>query len=168
MYQKGKTMKEIRLELNAPNACKRWTETEEEDMIKELQSGLSHEEISQKHGRTIGGICTRLKDIAIKMMKEEGKSLEYVSNFIKMDESEIEESIMKRKNKKSPRKEIMIQNNDMNQIMIELQDIKKLLHNLDEKISKIVETETKKIQTNRNMISQSSYSNNMHMFIKQD
>lgn len=144
MYQKGKTINEMRLEFNAPNACKRWTKIEEDDMIKELRAGFSHEDISQKHGRTMGGICIRLQDIAIKMMNEEGKSLKDVSNFTKLDENRIQESIMRRKNKKSPPKKTDIdkeQHNDIQNvdtsvmIMNELQDIKEMLHNLFEKIN---------------------------------
>ena len=99
MIQKEK-FDEVRLKLNAPCAYKQWTENEDRDLIELLHNGKSHEEISQKHQRTIGAINSHLKKIAMKMITEENKSLKDASDFVRMDEFIIHEALLRKKNKK--------------------------------------------------------------------
>ena len=49
------------------NSGKKWTDSEEFDLIGELNNNVSLETISQNHGRTVGGIKSRQRLIAYKM-----------------------------------------------------------------------------------------------------
>ena len=48
-----------------PRAYEIWTSKEEEDLIREFQSGLNPYELAKKHGRGIGGIHSRLKKLGL-------------------------------------------------------------------------------------------------------
>ena len=51
-----------------PEGCENmgaaWRESEIEELLEEVRDGQTYEEIAKTHKRTVGGIITRLKDIA--------------------------------------------------------------------------------------------------------
>ena len=51
---------------------KAWTDSEEKQLLDELASNIDVQTIAERHGRTIGGINSRIRDMSYKM---------YISNF---------------------------------------------------------------------------------------
>ena len=46
---------------------KTWSVTEEEQLLKEIADNLDNETIAANHARTVGGIISRVKEVAYKM-----------------------------------------------------------------------------------------------------
>ena len=92
-------------DIDLPPSCgNRWSDNEEKELLDELSRNIDIEKIAQKHGRTIGGISARIRDIAYKM---------YISNFTfdkiieatKLTREQINEIIEKKEKIKEERKE---------------------------------------------------------------
>ena len=54
----------------------KWTHEEEMQLVDLLESGKDIDSIAKKHKRTTGGINARMKDIAVRMIEKDGKSME--------------------------------------------------------------------------------------------
>ena len=128
----------------------KWTEEEEIDLINKLKDNNTIEEISRQHDRTTGGIISRIKIIAYKLIKE-GKSIDYIKNITKLSEEEIKtiktekelELSQKRKIKETEIKQIKYEINNINKPEISLDDIMDILlkinknNNIDDKLDNI-------------------------------
>ena len=82
-----------------PNIGKPWTTEQENLLLKRVAEGKNHEELSIEFGRTTGGICSRLRQIACEMIGF-GKSIEYAMEKTKLSKEVIKESLDKRSSAK--------------------------------------------------------------------
>jgi len=69
----------------------RWTTDEERQLLLELKDGHKINEIAEHHGRTVGGIVSRQKVIALKML-EEGRPLAQVCKLTRLTEDVIQQA----------------------------------------------------------------------------
>jgi hypothetical protein len=67
---------------------KKWLATEDEQLLKKISENLSHDEIAVKHRRTASAIKSRLLLLACNMHKD-NKTLEFISDKIKIDVTEL-------------------------------------------------------------------------------
>ena len=81
-----------------------WTTEQENTLIKRISDGKTHEEISKEFGRTVGGIKSRLKQIACDMV-ELGKSVEYASEKTTIPIGDIKRTIVAKNNYELKKKE---------------------------------------------------------------
>jgi len=82
------------------NMGQKWSDEEEILLLDELNNNIDIEIIAQKHGRTIGGINSRRREIAYKMYLK-NVSIEEIIRQTKLDNNYIEEIIKKKQNKNS-------------------------------------------------------------------
>ena len=73
---------------NISNIGKKWTDEEEEILLKELSTNIDIELIAQKHNRNIGGITSRIKKIAYKLYIN-NNSIDEIIIKTKLNELEI-------------------------------------------------------------------------------
>ena len=76
----------------------KWTEDEEKLLIKSISEDKLIDDIAKEHKRTSGGIRSRLRVIAVRMIETEGKTIEEVSTILRMTPEEIEDAKNKREN----------------------------------------------------------------------
>ena len=76
----------------------KWTEDEEKLLIKSISEDKLIDDIAKEHKRTSGGIRSRLRVIAVRMIETEGKTIEEVSTILRMTPEEIEDAKTKREN----------------------------------------------------------------------
>lgn len=74
----------------------RWTPEEETRLIDSLGQGKDIDEIAKEHKRTVGGIKSRMKEIAIRMIENDGKSVEEVCMTLHLTLEDIEDAQKKR------------------------------------------------------------------------
>lgn len=85
--------------------AKRWTQNEDDQLLKYISEKLPHDEIAEKHQRTTGSIKSRLCLLAYNMHKN-GENIESISNKFKVSIADLELSFKrkdiaeKNKNKK--------------------------------------------------------------------
>ena len=77
------------------NICQQWTEEEEVLLLEELNTNIDIETIAKNHGRTVGGIHSRCREIAYKMYLK-NISMEEITNQTKLDEESIRQTIKRR------------------------------------------------------------------------
>lgn len=68
----------------------KWSIKEEEQLLKEVEEGLSDADIAKKHERSEGAIAVRRKKVALDMFKD-GKTLEQIQKSTGVSEDEINE-----------------------------------------------------------------------------
>lgn len=76
----------------------KWTDDEDNMLILSISIGKSISDIAHEHKRTLGGIKSRLRVIAIRMIEKEGKNIEEVCTILRMNPIEIEDAKMRRDN----------------------------------------------------------------------
>lgn len=64
-----KTLEQIKQDKQAKNHCSKWTVEEERALIQKIHANEPYKEIAVAHERTEGGITSRLKKIAIRMIE---------------------------------------------------------------------------------------------------
>lgn len=62
----------------------RWTPEEETRLIDSLGQGKNIDEIAKDHKRTTGGIKSHMKEIAVRMIENDGKSVEEVCMTLRL------------------------------------------------------------------------------------
>lgn len=77
------------------NLGQRWTAEEEKQLLKELNNGLTAEQIAHIHQRTVGGICARQTQIAYQMYLEKF-SFDEITQITKLNKEVISQIIMKK------------------------------------------------------------------------
>ncbi len=88
------------------NIGKAWTPIEESKLLTNIQNGLSHLEIATLHGRTEGGIKSRLRSIAYDYYTK-GMDITTIMNQTGLTENEIQDKIQKQNSTQSPSKPIV-------------------------------------------------------------
>jgi serine phosphatase RsbU (regulator of sigma subunit) len=77
-----------------------WSREEETQLIDSLRQGKDIADIAQEHKRTVGGIKSRMKMIAIRMIEIDGKSVEEVCMKMHLKVEYIENAIQKKRTPK--------------------------------------------------------------------
>jgi len=118
-------------------AGKKWEESEEIDLLEEIKGGVDFQSISDKHGRTIGGITGRLKVVALRLHNLNTPIDEIIRitrlnrtdifDFIRLDE--IKKS--KKLNRPKPTKK------NYNELENDINDIKSQLNRMNNNIEKL-------------------------------
>lgn len=116
---------------------KKWFPQENNQLLIELQEGLSFDEIAKRHDRSIGGILSRCKENAYQMYLKK-LSIKEIIQKVKLTEEEIKEIIKKKE--KNKKKEIK-QDQDIKETKQDIIEIKKTLKELIEMIKAIYEFE---------------------------
>jgi hypothetical protein len=109
-------IQKLKDQLETANVGRKWTDYEEQLLIKSIREDKLIDDIAKEHKRTSGGIRSRLKVIAVRMIEIEGKTIEEVSNLLHMTPGEIN----KLKNKTS-------NTNKRETVLAVLQDIREIL-----------------------------------------
>jgi hypothetical protein len=139
-----KRLKEKNPDKEYPSSIgKLWTKEEEDQLLREIANNMDNQTIADNHERTIGGIVSRIKYIAIKMHTS-NNSIENIIETTKLDMNELMELIRKndkrdKKNSTPDTSSIITNMNIENEIL----DIKLELVNINknmEKIFKLLET----------------------------
>jgi len=74
----------------------KWTPEEEVLLIDSLGNDKNIDDIAKEHKRTPGGIRSRMRIIAVRMIENDGKSIEEVCNKLRMTSEEIEDAQKRR------------------------------------------------------------------------
>ena len=128
------------------NMGEKWSDEEEILLLEELNNNIDIEIIAQKHGRTIGGINSRRREIAYKMHLK-NVSIEEIIKQTKLDYNSIEEIIKKRQNnnsKKIKTKEIdnvfiSINKNDYIELQNDVKNMKNDIKQIKNTLKEFVE-----------------------------
>ena len=128
------------------NMGKNWSDEEEILLLEELNNNIDIEIIAQKHGRTIGGINSRRREIAYKMYLK-NVYIEEIIRQTKLDNNAIEETIKKRQNnnsKKIKTKEIdnvfiSINKNDYIELQNDVKNMKNDIKQIKNTLGELVE-----------------------------
>ena len=83
----------------AENMGKPWKEDELRELLKEIEGKTSIEDIAKIHKRTVGGINSRLKDIAANYFINESKQINEIVILTGLSKDEIIDAINRRENK---------------------------------------------------------------------
>lgn len=75
---------------------KKWEESEVNTLLGFIQDNKTHEEIAQAHSRTVGGIRSRLREIAATSYIEHKMPIESIEGLTGLTSEEIKDSIAKR------------------------------------------------------------------------
>ena len=115
----------------------KWTDNEEKQLLDEIARNIDTQIIAEKHGRTLGGINSRIREIAYKM---------HISNFTidkiieatRLTKEQIDEIVERRERYKKEKKERNANNTNTS---INKNSTEHILHikqyNYDEDINKI-------------------------------
>lgn len=106
----------------------KWTSQEENRLIESLKMKRNIEDIAKEHKRTSGGIRSRMRHIAIKMINNDGKSLEEVCAILNMTSEEITDAQKRRANGSTPKPKIETELDVLIDIRKLLMEIKSKLH----------------------------------------
>lgn len=141
-----KTLKDKYPDKEYPAALgKKWTDEEEEELLKELSQNIDKKEIAKNHDRTIGGINARIVCIAKKMYME-NVPLTEISSKTKLTQFQILEftkEIGKEKtSKRGPKSKVSNLESQMDtektfEIEKEILEIKQQIQNINQNIHKI-------------------------------
>jgi hypothetical protein len=75
-------IKKLKEQPETAAAGNRWTPEEETQLIDALGNNKDVEDIAKDHKRTPGGIRSRMREIAVRMIETDGKSIEEVSDIL--------------------------------------------------------------------------------------
>ncbi len=121
-------LKELRENPETAAAGKRWTPEEELLLLESITNDKDIEAIAKEHKRTAGGITSRLRDIAIRMIETDGKSIQEVCDTLRLTHEEIQDAQKRRaaaKNKKTtppPKPETELQLlKDIHEILVRIE-----------------------------------------------
>ena len=119
---------------------KAWSEDEVIQLLKEIQKKQTLEEIAPKHQRTVGGIRSRLREIAADYYTNDNLSIEQIMKFTGLPKEDIVDSISRREWKNSQMKEtpkqeskkvqepsVIPKSDNMKEVLIILKDIQQSL-----------------------------------------
>ena len=122
MYQNIRKLKEQPETAAAGNI---WTSEEETKLIEALKDNKNIKDIAKEHKRTSGGIKSRIKELAVRMIETDGSSIDEVCDIFKMTPYEIQAAqTQKRRIATKAETELDV-----------LKDIRKLLIRIEEKIN---------------------------------
>jgi hypothetical protein len=101
--QFGKRKIIIKNKENPINHCQRWLQEEEEKLLMAIDSGFPNEIIAETFGRSIGGITSRIRVIAVRLYKD-GKTFEEIKKITKLSDKKLNECISRYDNTKKYKK----------------------------------------------------------------
>ena len=87
-------IKEVRK--NYERVGKKWTPEEELQLTSLIKTDKSIDDIAKEHKRTVGGINSRLRELAVRMINK-GKTIEEVCVTMRLTREEIEDAQKRRK-----------------------------------------------------------------------
>jgi len=80
----------LREEPETARAGLKWTEEENDQLMKDVMDGMDLDEVAKKHQRTVIGIKSRVMTNALTMMDSKGLTIQDVSKLVHISEDEIE------------------------------------------------------------------------------
>ena len=80
-------------------AGKSWTLEEENQLIDSLSTGKEISDIANEHKRTMGGIKSRIRVIAFRMVETDGLTMEEVSAKLRLTPEEIKDALQRRRSR---------------------------------------------------------------------
>lgn len=80
----------LREQPDTARAGVKWTEEENNQLMKEVMDGMDLDEVAKKHQRTITGVKSRVMTNALTMMKDRDLSLQDVAKLVHISEDELE------------------------------------------------------------------------------
>jgi hypothetical protein len=78
------------------NLGKPWKDDEIAQLLSEVQKKMSHDDIAEAHGRTVGSISSRLKTIAADYHFNDKLSIEQIIKYTHLSHHQVNEAISKR------------------------------------------------------------------------
>jgi len=82
----------------------KWTEDENDQLMKDVMDGMDFNEVAKKHQRTLIGITSRVMTNALTMMNDSELTIQDVSKLVHISEDEIEYFRQKQEYKADARK----------------------------------------------------------------
>lgn len=126
------------------NVGLKWFDDEETLLLEELNKNIDIATIAQNHNRTIGGINSRLKEIAYRMFLK-NISIEEIIEKTKLDEECIQQTIDKRKNSNSKKiietKKPFSVENEIAEMKNEIKELKNIIKEFVEIVKSLYEFE---------------------------
>jgi predicted DNA-binding protein YlxM (UPF0122 family) len=121
------------------NVCQEWTDEEEVLLLEELNTNNDIETIAKNHGRTVGGIHSRCREIAYKMYLR-NISMEEITKQTKLDEESIRQAIKRRQhnNTQEIKKPFSVES-EITEIKNELKELKNTVKELVEMMKAVYE-----------------------------
>jgi predicted transcriptional regulator len=117
----------------------KWTEEENDQLIKEVMDGMVLHEVAKNHQRTVGAIKSRIMSNALTMIKDKGLSLPDVAKLLHISVDTLNNYYQERQDKiissrvekiaktKERSDESNITNNDLICVLIEIRDYLKII-----------------------------------------
>lgn len=104
----------------------KWTQEEEAQLVNSLRDGKNINDIAKEHKRTPGGILSRRRQLAVRMIESEGKSIEEVCMSLHMRPEDIEQPRQTAANNKTTASELKPETeleilNDIREILIRIE-----------------------------------------------
>jgi hypothetical protein len=78
------------------NLGKSWKDDEIAQLLSEVQKKMSHDDIAEAHGRTIGSITSRLKTIAADYYFNDEMTIDKIIRYTRLTPSDVADAISKR------------------------------------------------------------------------
>ena len=126
--------------LSLCNNGEMWTDFEETILLEELDNNIDTKIIAQQHGRTIGSINARRRQIAYKMYLK-NVPFDEISKQTKLDNNSIMETIKRRLLYKSNKQSSSINNIELQNMKNDITLIKNTLSELVEMMKAVYEFE---------------------------
>lgn len=111
---------------------KLWSKEEEDLLLTRIKDNIDINVIASTHNRTVGGIRSRIREIAYKLYKANVSIIE-ISNKTKLSELEINDIIKRRgvvKNHKNDNSDIVEIKNEINELKRDVKEILRLMNAL--------------------------------------
>jgi predicted HTH domain antitoxin len=89
-------IRELKENLDLSASGSKWTTDEENALIYSIGNNKDITEIAKDHQRTLGGIKSRLREIAVRLIEKENKSIEEVARTLQMNVQEIKDAQKRR------------------------------------------------------------------------
>jgi hypothetical protein len=87
------------------NMGKAWLDDEVVRLLKSVKAKKTHKDIAEEHGRTLGGIVSKLKGIAADYYFGDQRSIDDIQRFTGLDKETISDAISKREWQNSVKEE---------------------------------------------------------------
>ena len=123
-------MKNLREQPNTARVGIKWTEEEDNDVMKEALDGMNLHDIAKKHERTIGGIKIRIMNNLLTIMKDRNLSIQDLQKPVYISVEDLENHKQRQEKKKPVTKIQETSNNDnvpYKEFMIVLTEIRDYL-----------------------------------------
>jgi hypothetical protein len=124
------SMKNLREQPNTARVGIKWTEEEDNDVMKEALDGMNLHDIAKKHERTIGGIKIRIMNNLLTIMKDRNLSIQDLQKPVYISVEDLENHKQRQEKKKPVTKIQETSNNDnvpYKEFMIVLTEIRDYL-----------------------------------------